>query len=263
MSFRGTWAVVAVFVLWSAGAAAAAEPPALAKARALYNAADYDGAITAAAPVRALPAAADAAALVTARSHLERYRLRGDAADLADARAALISVRAAMLPPRDQVDHLVGIGQSLYLANTFGAAAEVFDGALGKGALLSHRDRLMLLDWWASALDREAQGRPPDRRLPAYQRIATRMEEELRQDPGSAPANYWLAAASRGAGDLDRAWDAAMAGWIRATLTPDTADKLRADLDRLVTQALVPERLRTKPPRDPQSDWQRLKLDWP
>ncbi|MSO45879.1 MAG: hypothetical protein EXQ59_03815 [Acidobacteria bacterium] len=263
MSFRAPRAIAAAFLLLFAGAAAAAEPPALAKARALYNAADYDGAINAAALVRAQPAGADAAALVTARSHLERYRLRGDAADLADAREALISVRASMLPPRDQVDHLVGIGQSLYLADTFGAAAEVFDTALGKGALLSHRDRLLLLDWWASALDREAQGRPPDRRLPAYERIASRMEEELRQDPGSAPANYWLAAASRGAGDLDRAWDAAMAGWIRATLTPDTADRLRSDVDRLVTQALVPERTRTKPARDPQLDWQQFKQQWP
>jgi len=253
---------MAVLLLSYAGVGAAAEPPALAKARALYNAADYDGAIDAAALARAQPAAVDAAALVTARSHLERYRLRGDAADLATAREALISVRASMLPPRDQVDHLVGLGQSLYLGSNFGPAAEIFDAALGKGALLSHRDRQMLLDWWASALDREAQGRPLDRRAAAYERIATRMEEELRQNPGSAPANYWLAAASRGAGDLDRAWDAAMAGWIRAKLAPETADKLRSDLDQLVTQALVPERARAKPPRDPLVDWQQLKQQW-
>jgi hypothetical protein len=263
MSLRAPTAIMGA-LLWSyAGVTAAAEPPALAKARALYNAADYDGAINAAALARAQPTAVDAAALVTARSHLERYRLRGDAADLADARAALISVRASMLPPRDQVDHLVGLGQSLYFANNFGPAAEIFDAALGRGTLLSHRDRQMLLDWWASALDREAQGRPLDRRAPAYERIATRMEEELRQDPGSAPANYWLAAASRGAGDLDRAWDVAMAGWIRAKLAPETADKLRSDLDRLVTQALIPERARAKPPRDPLADWEQLKQQWP
>ena len=251
-----------VLLLWPV-LAHAADPPALVRARTLYNAADYDGAIVAAAAAQRLPSAVDAASLVLARAHLERYRRNADTSDLAAARDALAGVRRAALTPRDQVDLLVGLGQSLFFGEVFGAAAELFDTALRNGALLPLRDRLLLLDWWASALDREAQGRPPDRRLPAYQRIATRMEEELRQDPGSAPANYWLAAASRGAGDLDRAWDAAMAGWIRATLTPDTADKLRADLDRLVTQALVPERLRTKPPRDPQSDWQRLKLDWP
>ncbi len=263
MSLRALPVVLAALLLSYAGGAAAADPPALAKARALYNAADYDGAIAAAALARTQPAAMDAAALVTARSHLERYRQRGDAADLATAREALNTVRASMLPPRDQIDHLVGLGQSLYLANDFGPAAEIFDAALGRGTLLSHRDRLMLLDWWASALDREAQGRPLDRRVPAYQRIAARMEEELRQDPASAPANYWLAAGSRGAGDVDRAWDAAMAGWIRAKLAPETADKLRSDLDRLVTQALIPERTRTKPPRDPLTDWQQLKQDWP
>jgi hypothetical protein len=263
MSLCAPRAIVAAVLLSCAGLASAAEPPALAKARALYNAADYDAAINAAALARAQPAAADAAALVTARSHLERYRLRGNSGDLVAAREALNGVRATMLSPRDQVDHLVGLGQSLYLGNSFGAAAELFDVALGRGALLSHRDRLMLLDWWASALDREAQGRPQDRRLSAYERIAARMDDELRQDPGSAPANYWLAAASRGAGNLDRAWDAAMAAWIRARLTPETADKLRADLDRLVAQALIPERARTKPPRDPQLEWEQTKLQWP
>ena len=250
-------------LLAQAGLAAAADPPALAKARALYNAADYDGAISAAAPVRAQPTAADAAALVTARSHLERYRLRGDPEDLVMAREALTTVHASLLPPRDQIDHLVGLGQSLYLANNFGAAAELFDAAIGRGTLLGHRDRLLLLDWWASALDREAQGRAPERRPPVYERIAARMEQELRDDPGSAPANYWLAVASRGAGDVDRAWDVAMAGWVRAPLAPDTADQLRSDLDRLVTQALIPERTRMKPLRDPQGDWLRLKQDWP
>jgi len=256
-------AVTTALLLSYGGPAAAAEPPALAKARALYNAADYDAAIAAAALARALPAAGDAAALVTARAHLERYRLRGDTTDLVAAREALAAVRAAMLPPRDQVDHLVGLGQSLYLANNFGAAAELFETALAKRALFGHRDRQMLVDWWATALDREAQGRPQDRRAAAYERIAARMEEELREDPGSAPANYWLAAASRGAGDGDRAWSAAAAGWVRATLGPDTAGTLRSDLERLVTQALIPERARTKPLRDPEADWQQLKRDWP
>jgi hypothetical protein len=263
MPFRAATAVATLLLLSSAAPAMAAEPAALARARALYNAADYDAAVTAAATARALPAVTDAAALIGARSLLERYRLRGDPADLANARDALAAVRAGLLPPRDQVDHLVGLGQSLYLANNFGPAAELFDAALGRGALLAHRDRVMLLDWWATALDREAQARPPDRRAAAYQRIAARMEDELREDPGSGPANYWLAAASRGAGDLDRAWSAAAAGWVRARLSPDTAQTLRADLDRLVTDALVPERIRARAPRDPLAEWQQLKQQWP
>lgn len=263
MSLRVAAAISAFVLLPLATPAVAAEPPALAEARTLYNAADYDGAISAARAARGVPAAADAADLVGARSLLERYRLNGDPADLANARDALAGVRAGMLTPRDQVDHLVGLGQALFLSNNFGAAGELFAASLTRATLLDRRSRLMLLDWWATAADREAQGRPPDRRAAAYERIAARMDEELREDPGNASANYWLAASSRGAGDLDRAWSAAAAAWVRAKLDPDTADMLRADLDRLVTEALVPERTRTRPPRDPLAEWQQLKQEWP
>ena len=107
---------------------------------------------------------ADASALVVARAHLEQYRARADAEDLSAARAALGAMRAAVLTPRDQVDLIVGLGLSLYLSETYGAAAELFDTALGRAALLAPRDRLLLLDWWATSLDREAQS--PSRRSP-------------------------------------------------------------------------------------------------
>jgi hypothetical protein len=72
--------------------------------------------------------------------------------------------------------------------------------------LLGPRDKQMLLDWWATAMDREAQTRPADRRRVVFEQISARMEEELRQDPGSAVANYWQAVALRGMGDVDGAW---------------------------------------------------------
>ena len=68
--------VVVLTTLLTAAVAQAAEPPALARARTLYNAADYDGAIAAAATARRQPAAADASSLVLARAHLERFRRR-------------------------------------------------------------------------------------------------------------------------------------------------------------------------------------------
>ena len=58
---------------------------------------------------------------------------------------------------------------------------------------------------------------------------------ELAAEPGSATASYWLAAAARGAGNLERAWDAARAGWIAAPLGKDQGATLRADLDRLMS----------------------------
>jgi hypothetical protein len=262
--------IVAVLILTGMGQEAwANEPPALAKARTLYNAGDFEGAIEAASVARKDPEWADASALVVARAHLERYRQRADAEDLSAARAALGAVRAAALKPRDQVDLIVGLGQSLYLGEIYGAAAELFDTALSRAALLGARDGLLLLDWWATSLDREAQSRPADRRARVFERIAMRMNEEIQRDPGSPVANYWLAVAARGAGDIEGAWNSAIAAWVRSTLSPETTASLRDDLDRLVTQALIPERSRALVPRDPQeavaalrTEWELLKQQW-
>jgi hypothetical protein len=261
-------ALVCVIMLVAASAGAA-EAPGLAKARALYNAGDYDGAIAAAAMARSQASVADAAALVEARAHLERYRRGGDLGDLTDARAALAVVRSSMLQPRDQVDFLVGLGQSLYLSDLFGPAAALFDTALERSMLLPMHDRLMLLDWWATAVDREAQTSPADRRTRLAGQIITRMQEELRRDPANAPANYWLAAGARGAGDLDAAWNDAVAAWVRAPLDPSSAPALRADIDRLVTEALIPDRVHARPAREQadatdamRAQWELIKAQW-
>lgn len=262
-----TICVIAIALV--SGGVSVAEAQALARARAQYNAADYEGAIANAALARTQPDVADAAALVEARAHLERYRRSPDPADLAAAREALSATRPSVLSPRDQVDFLVGLGQSLYLGEQFGAAAELFDTALDRSALLPARDRLMLLDWWATALDREAQASALDRRVRLYGRIAARMEEELHRDPASAPANYWRAVAERGAGDLDAAWDAAVAAWVRATLDPASSSALRSDIDRLVTNALIPERANARPAREQadapgalRAQWELVKQQW-
>jgi hypothetical protein len=262
-AMRTSVVIVVALVLMGAGSTAwANEPPALAKARTLYNAGDYEGAIDSASVARKDEAWADAAALVVARSHLELYRTRADAENLSAARTALGAIRAAALMPRDQVDLIVGLGQSLYLSEIYGAAAELFDTALSRATLLGTRDRLLLLDWWATSLDREAQSRPADRRARVFERISTRMNEEIQRDPGSPVANYWLAVSARGAGDIDGAWNSAVAAWVRSTLSPDSTSRLRDDLDRLVTQALIPERSRILGAREPQEAVAALKTEW-
>jgi hypothetical protein len=263
---------VAALVLVLAGLAQtswAAEPPALAKARTLYNSANYEGAIDAAAVARRQPPWADAAALVMARAYVERYRQNADAKDLVAARETFVTIKASALTPRDQVDLVIGMAQLLYLGEQFGAAADLFHNALTRSTLLGARDKQMLLDWWATAMDRDAQTRPVDRRRVVFERIGERMQEELRQDPGSAVANYWQAVALRGTGDVEGAWHAAIAAWVRSTLSPDTTGELRADLDRLVMQALIPERSRVMAVRDPQeavtalrAEWELIKLQW-
>jgi hypothetical protein len=95
------------------------------------------------------------------------------------------------------------------------------------------------------------------------------MEAELRVDPGSVAANYWLAVAARGEGDLDRAWDASSAAWVRAMWSPDTSARLRDDIDSFVTQILIPDRVRSRPPREQadaaavlQAEWDVMKGQW-
>jgi hypothetical protein len=257
------------FVILTATPVWPAEHPALAKARMLYNAGEFDAAIDSAQVSRAQPDSADASALVIARSHLERYRQRADAADLTLARETLVTVRPEALTPRDRLDLLIGLGQSLFFGELFGAAAELFDTALSSAGPLSEGERRQLLDWWASSIDRDAQVRPFHLRAALFSRLTSRMEDELRKDAGCAVANYWLAVAARGAGDVDRAWSAAVAGWVRAPLRQETSQSLRADLDRLVTEALIPERVRARPASEQPdmlvtltAEWDLVKRQW-
>ena len=255
--------VVAVLLLSSA-VPAAAEPPALARARALYNAGSYDEAIAAASDVRA-PEWLSAAQLVIARSHLDRYRRTSQTEDLVAGRQALVIVSNAALMPRDRVDLLIGLGQSLYFSEEYGAAAGLFDNALMQGFLFDRQDRLLLLDWWANAEDRAAQARIGDRHA-SFERLRERMADEVRRDAENPIANYWLVVAARGVGDVQGAWDQAVAAWIRARLIDGGAPDLRADLDRLMTQAVIPERARLQKDADAartlREAWESIKEQW-
>jgi hypothetical protein len=121
-----------------------------------------------------------------------------------------------------------------------------------------------VLDWWASAVDREARPRPDIERQALYQKVLDRMEAELVANPASGVAAYWLCAAARGQGDLRAAWDAAQAAWVRAPLTIDRGATLRADLDRLVQRGIVPDRARVlaQPPDVLLKEWERFKEQW-
>ena len=72
------------------------------------------------------PMFADAAALVLARAHLERYRSQSNPVDLATARDTLAAIRPEALSSRDQIDLLIGLGQTLYLGDAFGAGGRLF-----------------------------------------------------------------------------------------------------------------------------------------
>ena len=129
---------------------------------------------------------------------------------------------SSALTPRDQVDLLVGLGQSLYLGETFGAAAELFDTALEPAPTLLPRARSAAA---ARLVGHRARSRGADARRPnAARRVFERIARAhgggaARGSGASRVANYWLAVAARGSGDVDRAWDAAVAAWVRSTLT--------------------------------------------
>jgi len=257
-------ALVVLFSVGRSGVSAAADQNPLLRARLLYNQRRYDAAISAALEARKFPGNQDVADLVLGRSHLERYRESANSDDLTAGRDALRAIHPANLVARDQLDLLIGLGQSLYFEGAFGAAAELWDSALARAEDLGPAARDRLLDWWASALDRAAQSRLVEDRDPIYTRILDRTQVELGRDPGGAAAAYWHAVASRALGDLDRAWEAVQAGWLRALLKidPDRAAAMRADLDRLMLEVIIPERARKWSGPDFQSSADLMKAEW-
>lgn len=252
----------------------AADP--VAQARELYNQQKYDEAAKVATDAQNVPGRLDAASVVLARARIERYRQTALPEDLTSAREALKRVDVTKLAPRDEVEFLIALGLSIYLDteyafdDRYSAAAEQFELALSRASLLDARSRDLLFDWWALALDRQAQLGAESERRPTYRRIVDRAEAELAASGLSAAAGYWLAAAARGIDDLPRALGAAAAAWIRAGSMGARGAALRQDLDRLVLQVILPERARQlaagADPRPTlaylQGQWEDLKEKW-
>lgn len=260
--------MVLVAILLLSPLAAAAQDP-LGEARRLYNAGSFDEAAEAARTAMEQPGTANSARVVLGRIHLERYRRAPSSETLAEARTALREVDASQLESRERLELTMGFAETLFLEDRFAAAAEMFAPILASSDALGDAAHERVLDWWASALDRHAQRRPMAERPAIYARVAERMQRELERDPGSVPAGYWIVAAARASGDLDSAWSAATAAWIRATLGRDRGVILRGDLDRLVVQAIIPERAARLSPKDSSvavagllSEWEAFKTEW-
>jgi hypothetical protein len=235
----------------------------LVRARQLYNQQQYDAAIAAARAALARADLADAAAVVLGRAHLERYRGASDAADLAAARDSLVAVDTSRLIARDRLELLVGLGELLYFEGHFGAAAELFEAALGGPFSADSYDREYVLDWWSMALDHEAQGSGDLERRQIYARMLQRVEPAASGDRPSAAAMYWVAAAAAGMDSFGRAWHAAIAAWVRAPLATGPRASLRADLERLVQQVIIPGRAVTlAPAADPKQTIAAMQAEW-
>jgi hypothetical protein len=259
-------------IWWLMVSVGVAAQDAVGRARQLYNAGRFEEAIATAELRVTDPKQHVTAVLIMSRARLERYRARSDPKDLADARADLLSLDPTKLSQEERVEWQIGVAEALFLEGQPGPAAELF-GNLFAMVRQRPQDEARLLDWWATALEQQAEPRPPDERRAVYRRIIEKMETELDRHPLSPTALYWLPAAARGGGDLDRAWSAAVASWVRAGMLDGEAS-LREDLDRLMLQGIIPERARqrTKQPLDTEAtigemasmadEWEGIKQRW-
>jgi hypothetical protein len=239
----------------------------LVRAHRAYNAGQYDTAIEAAREARKQPTRSNTAAVVLARALLDRYRAASMPSDLDDARAVLAEVRPAELAPRDHVAFVVGLGLVLYHdgcdSGCFNTAAEFFGEALDRLTSPELGDRELVFEWWAASLDKHASTSPEPDRSTAYRRILERAERERSEQAQSTSAAYWVAAAAQGAGDLDRAWAAASAGWINARYQGTRGERLRSDLDYLVEDVVLPARANARSAdADPKLTLMQMQKQW-
>ena len=145
------------------------------------------------------------------RARLERFRQALVARELDEARADLRAVDPRALDARERIELQVGLGELLYLEERFGPAAELLEPVVEASATLAPDAHERALDWWATALDRQAQALPAAgsraSSIPAssrgWSRSCAATRRPRRPATGSPPS-------ARAAGDLDRAWAAAL-----------------------------------------------------
>jgi tetratricopeptide (TPR) repeat protein len=261
---RAGWTALFLVCAW-AGARAQEPPDLLTQARVLYNEGRFEEAVDAAERARAAPALVDRADLIAARALLERYRETVAVKDLTSARERLRRLNSQHFDARERAEFIVGLGETLYFDGSYGAAADLLQLVLeSSDSPLVPEARERVLDWWATAVDREAWTKSSAEQQSFYQRIRDRMREELSVRPESATAGYWVVSAARSQGDIHGAWDAVEAGWVRATLATDRGAQLRAALDEIMLLAIVPERARAlgESEEDLRRMWEQFKELW-
>jgi hypothetical protein len=243
----------------------------LTRARQAYNEQQFDRAILLAKEAKNTPAQVDSASLVLARATIERARRTNDPVDVEAARSALLSVKPARLTATETSELHLGMAELMYVDDQVGTATEMFEVALDRPGMVPAQFRDRVLEWWAASLDRYAQYSPDTQRIAKYWRMLTRLEQEAARGPASPAVAYWMAAAARGVDDPDRAWSLAIAAWIQAPMIAGArAAALRSDIDRLMADAIIPERAhRSAADADPEAfklalaaEWSAIKAKW-
>ena len=262
LSTNSVKSVLPVALVLISALSASAQRADLARARTAYNQGQFDVAIEAAGVAQKVQATADAAAVVLARAHLERYRQGANPDDLSAARMALGTVRVSNLDTRDNIDFLMALGEALFFEDDYGAAATLFESGIDAAVAQGTQTGEAMLEWWGSAVERHADGLDREGRRPEFQRLRERMMKELSRNPGSAAAAYFLVVGIRGTDDPVNAWEAAIAGWVRARMAGARSASLRADLDKLVLEGIIPDRVRAVPADKRAQTESELRGEW-
>ena len=176
------------------------------------------------------PARADAADLVAARAYLERFRASDAAGDLTNARERLrrIDPQRFAAARAHRVHRRSWRGAVLRRRVRRGGRRVRF-GACAATTCWPADARERVLDWWASALDRDAKPRPEIDRQGSISGSARGWRKNWRRTrPAAPPPTGWppprvRRAICRRRGT--RRWPA----WVRAPLTRDRGVALRAD----------------------------------
>ncbi len=240
---RGAVLFCAALLLVPATAAAQSE---LARARQLYNQGRFDESIAAAEIARSRAKTAASAGLVIARARLERFRKSGNQQDLSESRKELITLNPKALSAPEAVEWNIGLGEALVFEHELGPASKIFGETIPLARTrLTPAEMEKLIEWWASALSGLAETLPGSSRAEKYRDLLSMLKMVTDEHPPSRAVVYWSVVASRGTGDFDSSWNAAVAGWIRAR-SMDGGDQLRRDLDTFVTGTLIPERAQAR-----------------
>ena len=141
-------------------------------------------------------------------------------------------VDPAALELRDRMDLVIGLGETLFFDEHYRAAADFFESTLDHGQLLGTggaRPGARLVGHGGRS-PRARRCRPAIA-AEAFDRLIARMEGGAPPRAAtSAAAAYWLAAAAFARGHVDRAWNAAIAGYVRGLLATQTAARRSAPI---------------------------------
>ena len=156
--------------------------------------------LSAAEKARLTSAQADSADLIAARAYLERVPRERGVRPICRMRANVCAGSTRTLrPARTHRVHRRARRGAVFRRVVRRCGDRVRVGPRQRRPAYAPSSRERVLDWWASALDRDALAAVRFERQSVYQRIRERMRDELATQPASATAAYWLAAAARAA----------------------------------------------------------------